>query len=146
MRNNPLVLLLPSSVVHSAPRKETTRKLDHLSIFLLVAGLVLFLLGISWGGEPYPWGSGLVLGLLISEAVTSAAFVLYELYRNVTSPIIPMCFFKDIPGFGCVVIISGCLNTAVFVVWSPQVTYIFGSAVSNWQPSVWMSAVVNFAS
>lgn len=118
-------------------------------MFLLAAGLVLFLLGISWGGQPYAWNSGLVLGLLISGAVTLIAYVLYEVYGKVTNPIIPMHLFKDIRGFGCVVIISaitGCLQTAAFIVWPSQVAYIFGSTSTGWQQTAWMSAVVNFAS
>lgn len=117
-------------------------------MFLLVAGLVLFLLGISWGGQPYPWDSGLVLGLLISGAVTLIIFVLYEIYGNLSTPIIPMHLFKDFRGFSCVVIISGitgCLQTAAFIVWPSQVTYIFGSSSSGWEQTAWMSSVVNFA-
>jgi hypothetical protein len=118
-------------------------------MFLLAAGIVLFLLGISWGGQPYPWNSGLVLGLLISGAVTLVLFVLYEVFGKVASPIIPMHLFKDIRGFSCVVIISaitGCLQTAAFIVWPSQVQYIFGSTSTGWQDTAWMSSVVNFAS
>lgn len=117
-------------------------------MFLLAAGLVLFLLGISWGGQPYAWDSGLVLGLLISGAVTLIIFVLYEVYGNITTPIIPMHLFKDFRSFGCVVIISaitGCLQTAAFIVWPSQVTYIFGSSSSGWEETAWISSVVNFA-
>ncbi|KAJ5916116.1 hypothetical protein N7504_000131 [Penicillium tannophilum] len=130
-------------------RRKQLAQLDYIGMFLLVAGLVLFLLGVSWGGQPYPWDSGLVLGLLISGAATSVIFVLYEVYGNVSTPIIPMHLFKDVRGFACVVIISavcGCLQTAAFIVWPSQVTYIFGSTASGWEETAWMSSIVNFAS
>lgn len=124
-------------------------QLDFIGMFLLVAGLVLFLLGIAWGGQGYAWDSSVVIGLLVSGAVGLVAFVLYEVFGNVKNPIIPMRFFKDVRGFTCVVIISGiagCLNMAAFIVWPSQVTYIFGSTSSGWEQTAWMSAVANFGS
>lgn len=113
---------------------------------MLVTGLVLFLLGISWGGQPFPWSSGRVLGLLIPGAVIFIAFVLYEIYGNPKNPIIPMHFFKDVRGYTCVVIISaitGCLQTCAFILWPSQVNYIFGSTSSGWEQTAYMSSVVN---
>jgi hypothetical protein len=59
-----------------------------------------------------------------------------------------MRFFRDFRGFTCVVIISGitgCIQTAVFIIWPSQVIYIFGSTSSGWQQTAWMSSTVNFA-
>ncbi len=128
-------------------RKELAR-IDYLGTLLLVGGLVIFLLGVSWGG-PYPWSSGRVLGLLIPGAIILVAFVLYEIFGKIQNPIVPMHFFRDVRGFTCVAIISaiaGCLQTASFILWPSQVQYIFGSTASGWEEIAWMSSVVNFAS
>ncbi|KAF5713270.1 trichothecene efflux pump [Fusarium globosum] len=132
----------------SISRKAELATIDWLGTFLLVSGLVLFLLGIAWGGQPYKWTSGRVLGLLIPGAVLSISFVLYEVYGNPAKPIVPMKFFKDVRGYTCVVIISaitGCLQTALFILWPSQVAYIFGSTTNGWEETAWMSSVVNFA-
>ncbi|RSM08373.1 hypothetical protein CDV31_008185 [Fusarium ambrosium] len=48
--------------------ESTTAKLMHidwLGIFLVAAGLVLFLVGLQYGGNPYPWTSATVLSTMI---------------------------------------------------------------------------------
>ena len=107
------------------------------------------MLGISWGGQPYPWSSGRVLGLLIPGGVVLIAFVLYEVYGEVKRPIIPMRLFADVRGFSCVVIISaitGCIQMAAFILWPSQVHYIFGSTSSGWEETAWVSCVVDMGS
>lgn len=63
-------------------KRDEAMKIDFIGIFLLVAGLALFLLGVSWGGQPSPWSSPKILGLLISGAVCCVSFVLYECFRK----------------------------------------------------------------
>ena len=114
---------------------------------LLIAGLALFLVGISWGGPAQPWTSPKILGLLISGAVAVVSFILYETLLTPQQPIVPMRFFRDLRGFTCLEIISatyGVINIALFVMWPQQVTYIFGSTVSSWQESAWLSTTAAF--
>jgi hypothetical protein len=128
---------------------EYLKQSDHLGTSLLIAGLSLFMLGISWGGQPLPWNSPRILGLLITGFVCLFAFILYEIYGNVKYPIIPMPMFKDVRGFACINIISaitGCINVALFIVWPSQVVYIFGSTAKNWEMTAWLSTTVCFGS
>jgi uncharacterized protein YjeT (DUF2065 family) len=53
----------PKEAARAFNKREQTKKLDFVGIFLLVAGLVLFILGIMTGGSPYPWKSGKFLGI-----------------------------------------------------------------------------------
>jgi MFS family permease len=57
--------------------KEILRMLDLGGAVLFVGGLVLFLIGISWGGVIYPWKSGHVIGMILGGVATLAIFVLY---------------------------------------------------------------------
>jgi len=126
---------------------EELKKIDFIGVFFLVAGLTLFLLGISWGGLAVPWNSPKILGLLISGAAAMVIFILYEVFLTPAQPIIPMRFFRDLRGFTCLEIISatyGVMNIALFVMWPQQVTYIFGSTVSSWQESAWLSTTAAF--
>ncbi|KAH7177119.1 major facilitator superfamily domain-containing protein [Dactylonectria macrodidyma] len=52
--------------------------IDWLGIFLVVTGLVLFLVGLQYGGNTYPWTSAVVLCTLIIGAVLLIIFELWE--------------------------------------------------------------------
>lgn len=53
---------------------QLIRNLDYFGVFLYVAGVVLFLSGVSWGGVVYPWKSAAVLAALILGLVLLFAF------------------------------------------------------------------------
>lgn len=122
---------------------EELKRFDWIGGLLLIASLALFLLGISWGGSPgNGWESAKILGLLISGAVSTVSFILYEVFSNVQRPIIPMRFFRDLRGFSCIVGYSatmGLLNIALQIMYPLQVTRIFGSSLKAEEIS-WMSA------
>ncbi|KAI0116640.1 fungal trichothecene efflux pump [Hypoxylon sp. NC0597] len=124
---------------------DEIKKIDFIGVFLLVAGLALFLLGVSWGGQPLAWNSATILGLLISGFVCLVAFVLYEIFGGAERPIIPMHFFRDLTGFTPIVVISavtGCLNVALQITWPSQVTRVFGT--SDWETTAWLTTTVAF--
>ena len=126
---------------------QELKRTDWIGIFLLAATLALFILGISWGGQPYPWDSARVVGLLVSGAVCGVAFVLYEIYGGPELPIYDMRLFKDFRGFACINIISaiaGCMNFAVYVVWPAQVVKVFGTSTSGWEQTAWLSTTFDF--
>ncbi|EXJ67493.1 uncharacterized protein A1O5_09506 [Cladophialophora psammophila CBS 110553] len=58
--------------------KEKISKLDGIGFVLLCIGLTLFVMGLSWGENPYPWKNGHVLGPLLIGVSFLAAFVIYE--------------------------------------------------------------------
>ena len=82
-------------------KRDEVKKIDFIGVFLLIAGLALFLLGISWGGTTVPWNSPRILGLLISGAVAIVAFISYEVFLTPAQPIVPMRLFRDLRGFTC---------------------------------------------
>lgn len=51
--------------------------MDFGGIVLFSGGLILFLLGLSWGGGLYPWNSAHVIATIVVGIVTLIAFVLY---------------------------------------------------------------------
>lgn len=54
---------------------QEMREFDYLGFFLFIASSVLFLLGLSWGGQLYTWDSINVLTTLIIGAALLIAFV-----------------------------------------------------------------------
>jgi len=88
-----LIFLMPTL------RKQNTRKIsiDYLGAVLLIAGTVPLLLGFTWAGSQYPWGSWQVISLFVGAAVFIALFILYEarLERNDAQPIISPSLFTN---------------------------------------------------
>ncbi|KAF3033682.1 hypothetical protein E8E12_002673 [Didymella heteroderae] len=141
--------LLVGKLVSNKHKYQSRRlkKVDWLGVVLLTAGLALFLRGISWGDPAQRWTSPKILGLLISGAVAVVSFMLYETLFTPDQAIVPMRFFRDPRGFTCLEVISatyGVINIALFVMWPQQVTYIFGSTVSSWKESAWLSTTAAF--
>ncbi|KAH8649279.1 trichothecene efflux pump [Xylariales sp. PMI_506] len=59
-------------------RWQQVKELDYIGIFLFIAGCVLLLVGLSWGGTIYPWASAEVLCTLLIGFATLAGFVVYD--------------------------------------------------------------------
>ncbi|KAI9696209.1 MAG: hypothetical protein M1836_005762 [Candelina mexicana] len=67
-------------------RKTTKRaelnKLDYVGLIMFTGGLVILLLGLSWGGTSYSWTSGHVLGTIITGVVAILAFAFYGIAHD----------------------------------------------------------------
>ncbi|KAL7284393.1 hypothetical protein ACG7TL_001683 [Trametes sanguinea] len=53
-------------------------RVDWLGNAIIIAGSVLAVLGLTWGGAQYPWSSAKVLAPLIIGLITILAFFIYE--------------------------------------------------------------------
>ncbi|KAJ9659055.1 hypothetical protein H2198_003344 [Neophaeococcomyces mojaviensis] len=74
--------------------KKRVFKLDWIGIFLVATGLTLLLVGLSYGGNPYPWTSGYVLGPMITGIVLVTVFVAWE-WKGTSTGILPHALFQD---------------------------------------------------
>ncbi|KAF2815944.1 trichothecene efflux pump [Mytilinidion resinicola] len=102
--------------------------LDWVGTFLLVSGLVLFLLGITFGGSQFPWVSAGTLAPLIIGFVLLVILGFYEAYADITYPIFPPAIFKLIRGFTVVLVsvfLVGMIYYATAVLWAEQAGVIF---------------------
>lgn len=59
------------------------RELDWGGLFLYTAGLVIFLVGLSWGGQTYPWASAHVVSTIVVGGITLIAFALYGKFLSI---------------------------------------------------------------
>jgi EmrB/QacA subfamily drug resistance transporter len=88
-----LIFLMPTL------RTQNTRKIsiDYIGAVLLIAGTVPMLLGFTWAGSLYPWGSWQVISLFVGAAIFIGLFILYEgrLERNNAQPIISPSLFTN---------------------------------------------------
>jgi len=88
-----LIFLMPTL------RTQNTKKIaiDYVGAVLLIAGTVPLLLGFTWAGSQYPWGSWQVISLFVGAVIFVALFILYEarLERNDAQPIISPSLFTN---------------------------------------------------
>ncbi|KAK5057513.1 hypothetical protein LTR84_011513 [Exophiala bonariae] len=68
----------PRELQLSLTLQEKLRKLDWLGYLLLMSGLVLFCLGLSWSQNPYPWTSARVLATFLVGVVLTVALVIHQ--------------------------------------------------------------------
>lgn len=69
------------------------RPIDFRGAFSLTAGVVPFLLALSWGGRDYPWQSPQIIGLFAVAVLMLALFLWVE--TRAEEPIIPLSMFRN---------------------------------------------------
>ncbi|MFG1661013.1 MDR family MFS transporter [Micromonospora chersina] len=88
-----LAIVVCYHVMRLVPFQRREHSVDWVGAGLLVAGVSCLLLALSWGGNEYAWGSGVIIGLLVAGAVLGVLFVLQE--ARVKEPILPLRLFRS---------------------------------------------------
>ena len=93
--NLPVGLVALFMVVAKMPKLSHASKgsIDYLGAILIVAACVPLLLALTFGGQKYPWGSPIMIGLFSMFVICTALFVFVE--RRVKDPIIHMELFGN---------------------------------------------------
>lgn len=73
--------------------KTAIRSLDLPGFMLICSAVVMFLLGLQFGGNQHPWDSSVVIGLLVGAAVTFALFLVWE-HRQGDNAMVPFAMLK----------------------------------------------------
>ncbi|KAJ2257343.1 hypothetical protein GGI13_000932 [Coemansia sp. RSA 455] len=74
--------------------RDKLRRVDFAGMAVLVAGIVMALLALNFGGAAYAWSSPTVLCLLIFGIATVGAFVVIE-WKVPAEPIMPLRLFRS---------------------------------------------------
>jgi EmrB/QacA subfamily drug resistance transporter len=93
--NLPIGLIALFMVVAKMPKLSHAAKgsIDYLGAVLIVASCVPLLLALTFGGQKYPWGSPIVVGLFAMFLICAVLFVIVE--KRVKDPIIHMELFGN---------------------------------------------------
>ncbi|CAK7198490.1 hypothetical protein SEUCBS139899_001151 [Sporothrix eucalyptigena] len=117
------------------------KMVDFVGILLFTAGLLVLLLGISWGGSIYPWKSAKVIGFIVGGAVILILLVVWEIYGAGEYPLIPINLFRNRHYVG--VIITAAVGSMVYysllVLWPVQITELYDTDI---MAVGWKSCVV----
>ncbi|KAI9803981.1 MAG: hypothetical protein M1833_000262 [Piccolia ochrophora] len=85
-----IVLKLPAPKLNL---KERLLHIDYLGAVTMIGGTTCLLLGISWGGNNFPWSDQRVIGCLVGAVALLAAFITIEHF--VKDPLFPPQFLKN---------------------------------------------------
>ncbi|KAK4172815.1 major facilitator superfamily domain-containing protein [Triangularia setosa] len=77
------------------PLIEGLKAIDWVGSFLVVAGTLMFLFGLEYGGVSAPWNSVEVICLLVFGLLTWALFIFWEV-RYAKFPVMPMGLFRKV--------------------------------------------------
>ena len=93
--NLPVGVIALAFAAWALPGHETHRshRIDYSGAALLVAAATPLLLGLSWAGSEFPWGSWQIIGLFITSAVMTVAFIAREL--RAAEPVINPRLFEN---------------------------------------------------
>ncbi|RFU33262.1 hypothetical protein B7463_g3049, partial [Scytalidium lignicola] len=123
-------------------RMEVLKNFDFVGTFLFTSGMVVFLLGISWGGSVYPWKSAGPIASIILGFLTLLAFFLWEVYAPLKEPLVPMHLFKNTGWVISVLLLS--IGASVYygfsIVWPQMAAVLYADGDSTY--AGWMSCAV----
>jgi MFS family permease len=91
-----LVLWLPANISVRSSRfmgAAAFRPIDFAGAVAAAGATACLLLGLTWGGQTYPWASGQVIGVLAAAGILYAAFVVVE--TRAAEPSLPLDLFRN---------------------------------------------------
>ncbi len=111
--NLPVAAVALAAVIVTLPRVRADHqvKLDWQGSVLMALGLVPLLLGLTWAGSQYAWGSPVILGMFAAAVIFLGLFVWNE--RRAPEPILDPALFAK-PIFTATVVIALLVTMGMF--------------------------------
>ncbi|KAL5363379.1 fungal trichothecene efflux pump [Aspergillus floccosus] len=127
-------------------KTEAVRMFDYIGTFLFIAGLVLFQLGLLWGGQ---WKSVPVIVTIVLGAIVLVAFSLWEAYAPLKEPVVPIRLFKNIHWVSACVLLGlgASIYYAMAIIWPNMVSILYtddggASMTAGWLNSMPVTLMV----
>ena len=86
------------------------REIDWMGSALVIMATVALVMPLIWGGQTYPWSSGVIVGLLVTSGALWAVFVVVERWWGLKA-LVPLHMFAVRNFTLCTIIrfLSGCV-------------------------------------
>ncbi|MFE2455885.1 MDR family MFS transporter [[Kitasatospora] papulosa] len=103
--NVPIAIVVVVAAARTIPSVRAAGRpvIDYPGIGLVAVGSGALILGTSWGGNEYAWGSPVIIGLFVGGLIALALFCLVE--TRAEEPMLPMRLFRG-PVFAVCSILS----------------------------------------
>ncbi|EXJ77068.1 hypothetical protein A1O3_10226 [Capronia epimyces CBS 606.96] len=125
------------------------RHFDYVGALLFVAGTVLFLMGLLWGGQAYPWKSAHVITTIIVGFVCLVSLAAWEIRAPLQEPLIPVHLFKNVHWVASVLLLGfgASVYYATALVWPEMVTVVYrqGNTKKDQMWAGWISSLLSIA-
>jgi len=112
-----IIALITITAVLKVPHVRRDHKIDYLGALLMVTGVSLLLLALSWGGNEYGWSSATIVGLGVGGLVLSVLFVVWE--ARASEPILPLRLFRSrsfsLANFGSFIMGVGMFGAILYI-------------------------------
>ncbi|GKZ37917.1 hypothetical protein AbraIFM66950_009749 [Aspergillus brasiliensis] len=111
----------------SESRIDGLKKFDYIGFILYASGLILVLLGLSWGGSSYAWHSAHVIAVLVIGFVCLLAFALYEIFIPLQQPLLPMSLLRNrgYVGAVCSALVGNMVYFSMSLLWPTAITALY---------------------
>lgn len=78
--------------------KDVVLHFDWIGLVLFTGSILIFMMGLQWGGNIYQWSDAHVIGTLVVGAVGVILFVVWEIYLPFTNaePFLPLHLFRNL--------------------------------------------------
>lgn len=119
----------PQGIAREQTMVGLLRRIDWVGGFLSIAGLVVFLLGLNWGGQPYAWDSARVVCSMTVGVFLCIAFACWEKYCA-SHPMFPRRLIYAPRPFWCImfnIFAAGVNFISLVVFWPIQSISVYGS-------------------
>ena len=87
-------------------KMQIIKDFDYVGLVLFSGGLLVFLLGLQWGGGLHPWNSSWVIASIVVGGVAVIAFCFWEAYAPIKEPLVPPHLLKSWSWFATVMNLS----------------------------------------
>ena len=93
--NVPVAVVMLAMTARNIPSIRAAAKpvIDYAGIVLVALGASALVLGLSWGGNEFAWGSPAIIGLFVGSVLLLTAFVFVE--QRAAEPTLPMRLFRN---------------------------------------------------
>ncbi|OCK84372.1 siderophore iron transporter, partial [Lepidopterella palustris CBS 459.81] len=121
-------------------KRHLLKTLDYGGLIIFIGGAISLLLGISWGGQKYPWSAWQVIATIVIGGVALVCFGLYERFAPwVKHPLVPTYLFQDLNyvALGACTCVGSMVFYSLNILWPSQIGIMYGAS-----PTAvgWMSA------
>lgn len=119
---------------HGEGRKwRFIKQFDYVGTLMVALGLLLFFMGLSWGGVLYAWDSAHVITTIVVGAMLLIAFGLYEAFMPLKEPLLPLRAVSDLRLISAIVVWS--LGSGIYyafaIIWPTMLTVLYADKHSD---------------